>query len=135
VRNLIHTENRSIIIADYNDISPVAELLSGCEGCFIATHGHEWDKIVLSQILKTAPNLSYIGMIGSKVKVRTILTKLKADGFDFPEGLHTPVGLRIGGDTAAEIAVSIAAEIIAVKNGLKVPHMKINFDDAGPAGF
>ncbi|MBI9108204.1 MAG: XdhC family protein [Spirochaetales bacterium] len=131
VRSMIDSENRTVIIANYSDISTASEALRASGGCFIATHGHEWDLTTLRQILKTAPELPYIGMIGSKVKVRTILKTLKSEGFELPPGLHTPVGLRIGGDTAAEIAISIAAEFIAVNNGKDAPHMRIGTDQLG----
>ena len=122
---LIESEGRRVITSSYEDISSVSKLLSISDGCFIATHGHEWDETVLRQVLMTAPGLDYIGMIGSKVKVKTLLKTLQAEGLKLPESLYSPVGLKIGGDTAAEIAVSIAAEIIAVKNVKEAPHMRL----------
>ncbi len=127
VRHLLNSKNRSITISDYSDITPVAELLRRCEGCFIATHAHQWDKAVLRQVVETSPALPYIGMIGSKTKVRATLNSLQAEGIELPGGLYTPVGLALGGDSAAEIAVSVAAEIVSVKNGRELPHMKIDF--------
>ncbi len=57
-------------------------------------------------------------MIGSKTKVRKIFEELKSEGI--PEEdinrVHSPIGLSIGAKTAQEIAVSIVAEMIAVKN-------------------
>ena len=118
--------SRKVIIGDYNNISSIAEKISISGGCFIATHGHQWDKAVLAQIIKTAPGLPYIGLIGSKTKVKATLEQLIDEELNIPASLYSPVGLRIGGDSAAEIAVSIAAEIIAVNNGTEVPHMRLS---------
>lgn len=119
---------RGIIIADYSDISPAAELLRTSRGCFIATHGHEWDRKVLTQVIRTAPRLPYIGMIGSKRKVKASLDALKAEGIEIPANLYAPVGLKIGADSASEIALSVAAEITAVKNNMPVPHMRTEIE-------
>ncbi len=62
---------------------------------------------------------AYIGMIGSRRKSRTILDRLRQEGI--PEEtlarVHAPIGLDLGGCTPGEIAVSVLAEIIAVRNG------------------
>ena len=57
-------------------------------------------------------------MIGSRSKVKLAGERLAADGFSEEQihTVHAPIGLRIGGQTPAEIAVSIAAEMIQVKN-------------------
>lgn len=82
--------------------------------CVIVTHGHRGDKEVLKGLLKTSA--PYIGMIGSRNKVKTILKELEEEGVDTVDGrLHSPIGLNIGSDSPAEIAVSIAAEIIKVR--------------------
>ena len=61
-----------------------------------------------------------MGLIGSKVKVRGILARLRdadrLDGVDLSR-LHAPIGLDIGGSTHGEIAVSIVAELIAFRRG------------------
>jgi xanthine dehydrogenase accessory factor len=64
----------------------------------------------------------YIGMIGSRVKIRTILEHLKADGFskDALRRVYAPIGLNLGGPTPEEIAVAILAEVIAVRRGAKI---------------
>ena len=58
-------------------------------------------------------------MLGSKAKVAAMFTKLRADGFTDAElgRVHAPIGIPINSRTPEEIAVSIAAEIIRVKNG------------------
>ena len=122
----IQAEGRTLQIGDYTDISPIADRLKTAEGCFIATHGHEWDQTVLGQVLATGADLPYIGMIGSKKKVAVIISNLRNEGITIPAQLYTPVGLKIGGDSAAEIAVSIAAEVVAVKNKTEARHMRLD---------
>lgn len=82
----------------------------------IMTFGHKFDEIVLKQFLKK--DLKYIGMIGSKSKVDTIFKELVNEGFskEQVERVCSPIGLPIGGQTAAEIAVSIAAQIVEWRN-------------------
>jgi xanthine dehydrogenase accessory factor len=83
----------------------------------IVTHAHTHDRIVLSLALKT--NAGYIGMISSRRKRDMIYAALRQEGvaeIDL-EPVHCPIGLAIGAQTPAEIAVSIAAELIAVRAG------------------
>jgi len=79
----------------------------------VLARGHETDYRILREILKT--DADYIGCIGSKMKVKLTRERLIADGFtkDDLARLHSPIGLDIGAETPAEIAVSIAAEMIA----------------------
>ena len=83
----------------------------------IVTRGHEYDHLVLRQLLDTPA--AYIGMIGSRKKVRTVFERLLGEGV--PQAklakVYAPVGLRTGGRTPAEIALSILAEIVLVQNG------------------
>ena len=85
----------------------------------IVTRGHLHDKVVLAQALKTPA--AYIGMIGSRRKRDTIYASLLEEGFtdDDLARVHCPIGLGIGADSPEEIAVSIAAELIAVRAGVR----------------
>ncbi len=87
----------------------------------IMTHGHQHDTEVLRQVIGTS--WRYLGMIGSGKKVRSVLEALRGEGVD--EGrlarVVAPVGLTIGSHTPEEIAVSIVAQMIAVRNGLEIP--------------
>jgi xanthine dehydrogenase accessory factor len=76
------------------------------------TRGHSFDEIALRAALKQKPG--YIGMIGSKRRVRATLDRIEADGVEKSvlEQVHAPIGLHIGAETPEEIAVSIMAEII-----------------------
>ncbi len=84
----------------------------------IVTHGHVHDREILEYCIQSP--FHYLGMIGSRRKVKQTVQNLIEKGLS-PElfyKLHSPIGLEIGGDTPTEIAVSIAAELIAVKNNV-----------------
>ncbi len=82
----------------------------------IASFSHTFDKKVLSKLLKK--KTAYIGMMGSKNKVREIFNSLKNEGFSEEDlkKVSAPIGVPVKSETPEEIAVSIAAEIINVKN-------------------
>ncbi|MEJ2459633.1 MAG: XdhC/CoxI family protein [Novosphingobium sp.] len=84
---------------------------------FIATRGHAFDAEVLAWALTTPA--SYIGMIGSSRKCRTVYSKLRATGVTDEQlaRVNAPVGLNIAADTPEEIAVSVVAEMIAHVRG------------------
>jgi xanthine dehydrogenase accessory factor len=83
----------------------------------VITRGHHRDAEALAAVIGSSAR--YVGMIGSKRKVRTILGQLAADGVPRERlaGVHAPIGLEIGAVTVEEIAVSILAELIAVRRG------------------
>jgi xanthine dehydrogenase accessory factor len=67
----------------------------------------------------TASPLRYVGLIGSRAKVKRIFDALRDEGTSSAmlRQVHAPIGLDIGAITPQEIAVSILAELIAVKHG------------------
>jgi xanthine dehydrogenase accessory factor len=78
------------------------------------------------------PPARYIGMIGSKRKVISVYKALEKEGHDLEkfERVHAPVGLDIGALAPEEIAVSIAAELIAVRrNAPNLPHKAVRLSD------
>jgi xanthine dehydrogenase accessory factor len=82
----------------------------------VMTLGYKSDETVIRQLI--GKGFKYFGVLGSKAKMATLLRELKHGGLD-PERLdkiHTPIGLPINSHTPEEIAISIAAEIISVKN-------------------
>jgi xanthine dehydrogenase accessory factor len=83
----------------------------------VVTRGHTHDLDAL-RALSSAP-LRYLGLIGSKAKVRRIFDALLEEGTsqEALQGVHAPIGLDIGAITPQEIAVSIVAELIAAKHG------------------
>ncbi len=82
----------------------------------IVTRGHAHDKTVLEQALRT--EAGYIGMIGSHRKTQLIYQSLLMEGFtkEDLERVHAPIGLPIGGETPHEIAVSIVAQLISIRD-------------------
>lgn len=82
----------------------------------IVTRGHRYDQLCLEKVIYKEN--AYIGMIGSRSKVKKVLDNLEDQGISREklDKVYTPIGLKIGAETPAEIAVSIMAEIIEVKN-------------------
>jgi xanthine dehydrogenase accessory factor len=113
----------------YEKIKPTASTYM-----VIVTRGHKDDMRVLGWAVTTTPR--YIGMIGSKRKVISVYRALEKDGVspDKFAGVHAPVGLDIGALTPEEIAISITAELIAIRRGAKhLSHKSVNADQAAPA--
>ena len=88
--------------------------ISANDGIVVITPEHKNDQIVLKQALMT--RAGYVGMIASRKKKQTIFDNLQKEGVE-KENLartHSPIGLDIGADSPAEIALAIAAEIVSV---------------------
>ncbi len=85
----------------------------------VVTRCWETDLAALSAVLQERPTeLAYLGLMGSSRKVERVRAELAERGFDLSAvDLRAPIGLPIGGDTPAEIAVSVLAEIISVRSG------------------
>ena len=85
----------------------------------IMTHGHRDDAAVLHQVV--GAEWRYLGMLGSVNKVSVVLEGLRASGADPSRiaRISSPVGFPIGSHTPDEIAVSIVAQLIAVRNGME----------------
>ncbi|HEX5141418.1 MAG TPA: XdhC/CoxI family protein [Dehalococcoidia bacterium] len=83
----------------------------------MVSRGHKQDETALRAVVSRGAG--YVGMIGSKRRVSTVLRHLAEEGFDLEtlERIYTPIGFDIGAETPEEIAVSIMAEIIAVRRG------------------
>lgn len=88
---------------------------STCDYLVIVTRGHRHDRICLEKAL--AWQAAYIGMIGSRRRVRVQMKALEAKGYprEKLEWVHSPIGLSIGAATESEIALSILAEITQVR--------------------
>lgn len=103
------------LTVDYSDIVP---FITAAQGHYVVimTHGHRADAQILLQLV--SHEFTYIGMMGSKKKVQHITKELIAKGVssDILKRVHAPIGISIGSHTPEEIAISIAAEIILVKN-------------------
>ena len=94
--------------------------ITGDDYVIIMTRGHQADYEVLTKTLRSGAR--YIGCIGSRKKLSICRDRLLEAGFTAEEyqQVHAPIGLAIGAETPAEIAVSVAAELIAVRAGLQV---------------
>jgi xanthine dehydrogenase accessory factor len=94
--------------------------LSIDDGTFVVvvTRGHLFDKDWVKAIIGRNPR--YIGMIGSGEKVRRTFAELASEGVaaEALAAIHAPIGLDIGAETPDEIAVSVVAEMIAVKHAI-----------------
>jgi xanthine dehydrogenase accessory factor len=86
----------------------------------VVTHDHALDHRLVQELLKRP--LRFLGMIGSLPKQRKFALRLRARGFRDEEiaRLHTPLGLSIGAVTPEEIAVSVLAQLVAVRRGVAV---------------
>lgn len=99
--------------------SEIAETLSYTSSTFVVltAHDYKYDLPVLKVVLPARP--AYVGLLGSKRRGAAIREFLREDGMEqsLLDQLHVPTGLDIGAETAAEIALSILAEAVALKSG------------------
>ncbi|MGG1573397.1 XdhC family protein [Fictibacillus sp. NRS-1165] len=102
----------------------------------LVTRGHQFDVLSLQQLLSRNEKPAYIGMIGSRRRIAGVFEQLRTD---FPDEsfshLYTPVGLDIGAETPEEIAVSIFAEILAVKNRKSGAPLSATIRELAKTGF
>ena len=100
------------------DYAKIADIIPEGSMVYVVlmTVGYRSDAEILRGLF--SKKLKYLGMLGSRSKVETLLKDLENEGFgaDFLAKIHAPIGLDIKSRTPEEIAVSIAAEIIKVKN-------------------
>ena len=100
----------------------------------IVTRGHLGDSVCAREILKRP--YAYLGMIGSRNKVKLTMKKLLEEGFSQKQldTIHAPIGIPLGGQMPAEIAVSILAEITREKNKNQVSYIDEAVENAVEAG-
>ena len=98
--------------SDYSGIPEITENTYVC----LVSKGYPTDEAALRRVI-TSP-AKYIGMIGSKKKIQTVYRNMQTDGINpsLFDRVHAPIGLNIGADSPEEIAISILAEIISLKN-------------------
>ena len=82
----------------------------------MVTRGHKQDELSLRCCLERGAD--YIGMIGSKRRTTAVLEHLHTEGFSLEElaKVRTPIGIDLGGETPEEIALSIMAEVVMLRN-------------------
>lgn len=107
-------------------VAPIDQALSGLDVdsstyCIIVTRGHNHDEEALYHLAETRAR--YVGMIGSRRKIRLIFQDLLREGIarDALQRVYAPVGFEIGSQTVPEIAISIVAELIAHRNLGRIP--------------
>ena len=107
---------QEIVVSPYESglgqisISPTSFVL-------VVTRGHSHDQTALEQAIQT--QAQYVGLVGSRRKIQLIVQNLLEKGYA-PETfnrLYAPIGLPIGSETPEEIAVSVVAELIAIRKG------------------
>lgn len=108
-----------VIYADFNDVWSeefIKEKINPFTSVIIVTRGHEYDKTCLASVVSSQAR--YIGMIGSKSKVKSIFKALENEGISREDlrKIAAPIGLALGGQKPPEIALSILAEIVAREN-------------------
>ncbi len=91
---------------------------TGSEYIVVVTRSHENDAEVLEEAMKRPTR--YVGMIGSKKKVRVILDRLREKGIDDAtiRRIRAPIGIPIHAETPQEIAISIVAELVTARNSM-----------------
>lgn len=101
-----------IIVGDYAKVVTGLGLKRNC-AVVIVTRGHQFDEICLRGVVRD--DVGYLGMIGSKRRVISVIDRLERDGYSRSEfeKLHAPIGLQIGAKSPQEIAVAILAEVIS----------------------
>lgn len=94
------------------------------DGSYIAlvTRGHRWDYDCLHRIVAAGVRPRYLGMIGSRRRVRAAFSALLEGGVprEVLAAVRAPIGLELNAETPAEIAVAIAAELVAVRRGAEI---------------
>ena len=103
-----------------NNYTELKELIPSGNNHYVVimTFGYRSDDIALKALLEK--EFKYIGLLGSKKKIEKMLDDYREEGMaeERLQRIYTPIGIAIKSQTPEEIAVSIAAEIIKVKNGL-----------------
>ncbi|NWG13150.1 MAG: XdhC family protein [Acidobacteria bacterium] len=113
----------SIYVGPWNEVLPKLPINDN-SFLVIATRGHKYDLTCLRHAVRSPAR--YIGLLGSRRKTKLFFETLEKEGIErsLLDRVHAPVGLEIGSETPEEIAVSIAAELIAVRKRLDVRPLK-----------
>jgi xanthine dehydrogenase accessory factor len=119
------------VVADWphRHLAKVADRLGPGDAICVLTHDHKFDIPALVAALKT--RVGYLGAMGSRSTHDGRVERLRAEGVD-PDDIArimAPIGLDIGARSPEETAVSICAEIISLRAGVRAPSLR---DGAGP---
>ncbi len=111
-------EASAVRVIDFR--APFADTpLAPADHVVLVTRGHRFDYECLIRLLRMPSPPAYIGMIGSRRRVRATHEQLVRDGFEAADlrRVRAPVGLDLGGQTPEEIAISVAGEIVMCRHG------------------
>ncbi|MEJ7821992.1 MAG: XdhC family protein [Chitinophagaceae bacterium] len=112
--NYVHEKT---VVKDYSELS---QLIPSGENNYVVvmTFGYRTDDIAVRGLLNK--DFKYFGLLGSKKKIEKMFDDYRKEGIneEVLKKIHSPIGIRIKSETPEEIAVSIAAEIIKVKNSV-----------------
>ncbi len=113
----------SIYVGPWEEVLPKLPI-NDSSFLIIATRGHRYDLACLRHAVRSPAR--YIGLLGSRRKTKLLFDTLEREGIGPAhfERVYAPVGVEIGSETPEEIAVSIAAELIAVRKRLDVRPLK-----------
>jgi xanthine dehydrogenase accessory factor len=104
-------------VVEAGPIEELAEKFSYGDNAYvvIVTRGHSLDEEALRTFIQY--DTAYLGLIGSVTKIEKIFARLEKDGIprEKLDEVYSPIGLDLGGNTPGEIAVSIVAEMLAVR--------------------
>jgi len=109
-------EAQQVIRIDFDDPFRDVPIHRGTH-VVLVTRGHKYDYECLLRLLRMDRSLAYIGMIGSRRRVRATFAQLGADGIpaEIAGTVRAPIGLDLGAQTPGEIAVAVAAELVQVR--------------------
>lgn len=110
-------------VAPWDDV--LAQLqVNASSYLLIATRGHQYDLACLRFAVQSPAK--YIGLLGSRRKTKILFDTLEKEGIDpsLFQRVYAPVGLEIGSESPEEIAISIAAELVAIRKNLDVKPLR-----------
>jgi len=118
--------SRAVTSFELADVAREVGPLGAGDYVIIMTRDHAVDQRILEQALAndSLEQLAYLGLIGSRGKIGRFRKRLEARGVATPDRwarLRAPIGLDIAAETPAEIAISVAAELIMVRSGAERP--------------
>jgi xanthine dehydrogenase accessory factor len=112
--NFVHEK---MVVADYSELK---QLIPSGKNSYVVimTFGYRTDYIAVKALI--GKHFTYTGLLGSSNKIQKMFENLQEESIDkkILDDIYAPIGLQIRSQTPEEIAISIAAEIIGVKNSL-----------------
>ncbi|MCI6681070.1 MAG: XdhC family protein, partial [Parafannyhessea umbonata] len=119
-----------VVCGDLRNLAGMGIRVGGADYVVVTTHGHAWDIDVLQQVASARP--AYVGCIGSRGKAAFARKTLRERGVDaaWLDSVHLPIGEDILAVTPAEIAISIAAQMIRCRAELRPPEQRPHADSS-----